>query len=214
MESTGEWHREFSKMNYVLDGRAKTATELIIRKQGRRNLSRRGHRENNRRDDIRDSTDCWCCNVLPVTCHRLAHLIQCAHLHIHKHPLCHLSCTSLCSSAQFCAELLFLAARWVAFSNEVKCDVRPLITKYNHRASVPRFLLFCCCRAERNILPQIIHATVLSPDHLISFSFVFLWNSGGPCGLLPRSSEIEPMPTRLTWYRAAQELGWTATSAG
>lgn len=58
MESTGEKHREFSKMNYVLDGRAKTATETIIRKQGRRNLSRRGQRQNSRRDDIRDSTDC------------------------------------------------------------------------------------------------------------------------------------------------------------
>lgn len=96
MESTGEWRREFSKMNYV-----KTATELIIRKQGRRNHSRRGQRENNRRDDIRDSTDCWCCNVLTVTCHRLAHLIQRAHLHIHKYPLCHVSCTSFAPVPNF-----------------------------------------------------------------------------------------------------------------
>lgn len=58
MESTGEWHREFSQMNYVLDGIAKTDTEPIIGKQGRRNPSRGGRRENNRGDDIGDSTDC------------------------------------------------------------------------------------------------------------------------------------------------------------
>lgn len=55
MESAGEWHREFSKMNYVLDGKAKTDTEPIIRKQGRKNPSRRGQGENNRGDDIGDS---------------------------------------------------------------------------------------------------------------------------------------------------------------
>lgn len=226
MESAGKWHREFSKMNYVLDGRAKTDTELIIRKRGRRNLSRRGQRENSRRDDIRDSSACRCRNVLTVTCHRLAHLIQRAHLHIHKHLFCHGSCTSSCSTAQFCAVLLFWAAQWVAFSNEVKCDARLPITKCHHCASVPRLLLFCqrptpllwlwrySNSAENNILPQIVHGTTLSRDDLISFPVFSFSNSGGPCGLPPRSSGIAPMPIKLTWYRAARELGWTATSAG
>lgn len=45
-------------MNYVLDGKTKTDTEPKIRKQGGRNPSRGGQRENNRGDDIGDSTDC------------------------------------------------------------------------------------------------------------------------------------------------------------
>lgn len=145
-----------------------------------------------------------------MTCHRLAHLIQRAHLHIHKHPLLYqllLQCPILYRAALFgCTH-----TQWVAFSNKVKCDMRPLIRKYNHRASVPRFLLFLSapdslalivttfhyCRAVKDILPQLIHATVVSPNPPIFFCFV-LSDSGGPCGLHPRSSGIAPMPTRLT----------------
>lgn len=189
MESTGEWHREFSKINYMLDGRAKTATELIIRRQGRRNLSRRGQRENNRRDDIRDSTDCWCCNVLTVTVSVIDLLISSSaptYTYTNIHPAMSLA-PAFAPVPNFVQSCSFLAAQWVAFSNEVKCDVRPQITKYNHCASVPRFLLFFSTiysialtvtifqyyRAEKDFLPQIIHAIVLSPDDLISFFFFF-----------------------------------------